>query len=163
MYEGYFRKPLVRANHAHIWWYNMSPLTHSLPITPWCHTRLIVDPPPWCRQQQLTSLLGCLLQLFLQLAQVLLQVLTAANGKELLLVTGHLLLLPAQLSRHVALVLFTGGQLLTGQQRGDRGAVNNLKALSGILGRNINDHIHLTFTTRVWLIEILFILVLSGW
>ena len=70
---------------------------------------------------QLTSLLGRLLQLFLQLAQVLLQVLTPAHLEEPLLVAGQLLLLPAQLGRGVGLVLLTGGQLLTGGRRGRRG------------------------------------------
>ena len=54
-----------------------------------------------------TSLLGYLLQILLQFAQVLLQILTATHVEELLFIAGQLLLLLTQLRGNVTFILLT--------------------------------------------------------
>lgn len=70
-----------------------------------------------------TSLLGDLLQVFSQLAQVLVQVLAAAHLEELLLVAAQLLLLLTQLGRDVVLVLLARRQLFAEEKRDSVGNI----------------------------------------
>lgn len=76
--------------------------------------------PSLCTWPVLTSLLGDLLQVLLQPAQVLLQLLAAAHVEQLFLVVGKLLLLLAELGSNVVLVLLARRQVFAARSRRDK-------------------------------------------